>query len=489
METLFRDSRLRPKWAAIVLAIILVALIVLCSLLFAGTFRPRVPVTLTSDRAGLVMESGAKVKLRGVQVGRVGAITGGRDGVRLTLDLDPDQMGFIPANVEAQIRATTAFGAKYVDLVVPKEPSPQHIVAGSVLRSRNVSTEVNTVFENLTGVLKQIQPDKLNAVLTALADGVRGQGQRIGEATSGANEVLTALNERSETIRGDWRSVRAFSDAYGAAAPDIVKILDAASTTSTTVTKQAEDLEALLLNAIGFSNSAVDLLAPNQKNLIAAVNVLQPTTDLLMKYDPEYTCLLVGAKWWLDNGGYDAVGGNGYSDVADAALLWGKDPYRYPDNLPIVAAKGGPGGKPGCGSLPDASKNFPVRQLITNTGWGTGVDIRPNLGIGSPCYGNYLPVTRAVPEPPSIRQCLPGPAIGPVPYPGAPPYGAPLYGPGGVPLWPGVPPAMAPPAAAAPLGDAPPNDAAVAPGVEQPAASSAPLPPPLGNSINGVPVP
>ena len=34
-------------------------------------------MTLTSDRAGLVMESGAKVKMRGVQVGRVEAISGG----------------------------------------------------------------------------------------------------------------------------------------------------------------------------------------------------------------------------------------------------------------------------------------------------------------------------------------------------------------------------------------------------------------------------
>lgn len=455
MDTLFRDSRLSPKAASAMLALVVVALMVLCSLLFAGTFRPRVPVTLTSDRSGLVMESGAKVKLRGVQVGSVGTVTGGGDQVHLTLDLDPAQLSFIPANVEAQIRATTAFGAKYVDLVMPEHPSAQHIAAGAVLQSRNVSTEVNTVFENLTGVLKQIQPDKLNAVLTALADGVRGQGERIGAATTGANEVLTALNTRSDTLRGDWQSLKAFSDAYGVAAPDIVRVLDAASTTSTTVTKQAADLDALLLNAIGFARSGIDVLAPNQQNLIDSVNVLQPTTDLLMKYNPEYTCLLVGAKWWLDNGGYDAVGGNGYSDVADAALLWGKDPYKYPDNLPIVAAKGGPGGKPGCGSLPDASKNFPVRQLITNTGWGTGLDVRPNLGIGNPCFGNYFPVTRAVPEPPSIRQCLPGPAIGPVPYPGAPPYGAPLYGPGGVPLWPGVPPAPAPPAPAAPMGDAP----------------------------------
>jgi phospholipid/cholesterol/gamma-HCH transport system substrate-binding protein len=459
VETLFRESRLRPQWATAVLVVIIVTLIVLCSLLFAGTLRSRVPVTLTSDRAGLVMESGAKVKLRGVQVGRVATISGGSDQVRLTLDLEPEQLQFIPSNVEAEIRATTAFGAKYVDLVVPGNPSPQHITGGAVLHSRNVSTEVNTVFENLNGVLKQVQPEKLNAILTALAEGVRGQGERIGQATEGANDVLTALNARSETMRSDWKSLKAFSDAYGAAAPDIARILDAATATSTTVTTQASDLDSLLLNTIGFSNSAINLLAPNQKNLVDAVNVLQPTTDLLMKYNPEYTCLLVGAKWWLDNGGYDAVGGNGYSDVADAALLWGKDPYKYPDNLPIVAAKGGPGGKPGCGSLPDASKNFPVRQLITNTGWGTGLDIRPNPGIGEQCYGDYFPVTRAVPEPPSIRHCLPGPAIGPVPYPGAPPYGAPLYGPGGVPLWPGVAPAQPPEAApvdaSAPTGGTP----------------------------------
>ncbi len=170
-----------------------------------------------------------------------------------------------------------------------------------------------------------------------------------------------------------------------------------------------------------------------------------------MKYSPEYTCWLQGATWFLNNDGYSVWGGaDGRSIHLDVALLGGNDPYQYPDNLPIVAAKGGPGGKPGCGSLPDATKNFPVRELVTNTGWGTGVDIRPNPGIGHPCWVDFFPVTRAVPEPPSIRQCIPGPAVGPVPYPGAPPYGAPLYGPGGVPLWPGVPPAAPGPGPAQP---------------------------------------
>jgi phospholipid/cholesterol/gamma-HCH transport system substrate-binding protein len=241
------------------------------------------------------------------------------------------------------------------------------------------------------------------------------------------------------TVKEDWRSVEGFADTYGSVAQNILTILDAATTTSTTITGHAKELDSLLLNVIGFGNSAVTLLAPNQTNLVKAINVLQPTADLLMKYNPEYTCLLMGAKWFYDNGGYDAIGGNGRSVIIDGTLLLGSDLYRYPENLPIVAAKGGPGGKPGCGSLPDVTKNYPVRQLVTNTGWGTGVDIRPNPGIGFPGWANYFPVTRGVPQPPSIR--YPGPpAPGPMPYPGAPPYGAALYGSDGAPLYPGVPP-------------------------------------------------
>ena len=141
--------------------------------------------------------------------------------------------------------------------------------------------------------------------------------------------------------------------------------------------------------------------------------------------------------------------------VFDSALLFGPDAYRYPQNLPIVGAKGGPGGTPGCGSLPDVAANWPVRQLITNTGWGTGLDIRPNPGIGFPGYADYFPVTRAVPEPPSVRYPG-GPAPGPMPYPGAPPYGAQLYAPDGTPLWPGLPPAP-PPGAAREPGPPPPG--------------------------------
>ncbi|TDH52869.1 MCE family protein [Mycobacterium eburneum] len=444
MGTIRRDRTLHPAWWALILVVAVVALVFACLAQFLNTFTPYVPVTLASDRSGLVMESGAKVKLRGVQVGQVKSVNSRPGDVALTLDLYPDQVKFIPANVQARIRATTAFGAKYVELIYPSNPSPDRLRAGATIMSQNVTTEANTVFQSLSDVLTKIDPNKLNGILSALSDAFRGQGPVIGQATTAANDVLLALNSRADTIRQDWQSLKGFSDTYGAAAKDIVSVLDSLSTTSSTITTNAGALDALLTSVIGLSHSGIDVIAPNAANLATAVNTLESTTALLMKYSPTYTCLLQAGKLFLDKGAYDVTGGaDGKSVILDVAILLGDDPYKYPQNLPIVGAKGGPGGKPSCGSLPDVAANWPVRSLVTNTGWGTGLDWRPNPGIGFPGYANYLPTTRAVPEPPSIRNSG-GPAPGPIPYPGAPPYGAQLYAPDGTPLYPGLPPAPPP---------------------------------------------
>ncbi len=435
-----RDQRIPTALWPLVLLAVVVALVLVTAASFAGTFRSVVPVTLTSDRSGLVLENGARVKLRGVDVGRVSQIGGEKKTARIDLEIDSDQIRYIPANVSARINVTTVFGAKFVDLVYPENPLAERLAAGAVLRSTNVTTEVNTVFENVVDLLEVIDPMKLNAVLAAVAEAVRGRGEQIGRATTDLNEVLKALNARSDVFREDVRALKGVADTYDAAANDIVAILDSAAVTGSTIVEQQGALNELLLSAVGLSQSGTALLAGNRDNLVTAVNNLEPTTRLLETYSPTYTCMLQGAQWIIDNSGA-VFGGDGRTFVTDVTLLPGNDPYVYPDNLPVVAAKGGPGGKPGCGSLPDATKNFPVRQLITNTGWGTGLDIRPNPGIGHPCWADYFPVTRAVPEQPSIRQCIPGPAVGPEPYPGSPPYGAALYGPGGQPLWPGVPPA------------------------------------------------
>ncbi|MGN7779323.1 MCE family protein [Mycolicibacterium sp. 22603] len=415
-----RREKIDPIWWAPILVIVIIALTVMTALLFSGTLRTFVPVTLISDRAGLVMENGAKVKLRGVQVGEVGSIGTESGLAALHLNMYPGPFEHLPANVEAEITSTTAFGAKYVDLIVPDSgPSPDRLRPGAVLRSRNVTVEVNTVFENLQSVVQAVDPAKLNAVLAAVSESLRGKGNRIGIAITEANKALLAVNPRMPTVQRDWQLFGQTAAAYSAAAQNIVSILDSFSTTSATITSHAQALDSLLLSAVGFSSSGIDVIGGHQSALVRSMNLLDPTTALLMKYSPTYTCLFQGAVWFLEHGGRDALGGNGKSVIMDAAMLAGDDAYRFPQNLPKTNATGGPGGKPSCGSLPDVSQNFPVKALVTDTGWGAlPNEIRTNPGIGFPGWADYLPVTRAVPEQPSIR--YPG---GPAPGPG--PFGAP----------------------------------------------------------------
>jgi phospholipid/cholesterol/gamma-HCH transport system substrate-binding protein len=442
-----RRGGIDPIWWAPVLLLVVVALSMLSAMMFSGTLRKTIPLTVISDRAGLVMEDGAKVKLRGVQIGEVASVDvyadpAGANLSKLRLKISPNDFRYLPSNVEAEIKSTTAFGAKYVDLIVPSDgASHRPLAPDAVLRSRNVTVEVNTVFENLQAIVHAIDPAKLNGVLSAVAEGVRGKGDRIGQAITNGNRALLTVNPRMPTIRRDWQLFGKTAEAYSDAAQDILSTLDSFSTTSVTITKNAKALDELLLSAIGFAQSGIDTIGGNQQNLVSAINLVAPTFELLNKYSPSYTCLFQGAQWFLDHGGKAALGGNGKSVIMDAALLFGDDPYRYPDNLPVVRAKGGPGGKPGCGSLPDVSKNFPVKYLVTDTGFGTGLDIRPNPGIGFPGFNNYFPYTKGTPQPPWIR--FPGPpAPGPWPeYPGQPPYGAPDYAGAGTPPAPPPPPA------------------------------------------------
>jgi len=438
-------GRIDPLWWAPVPIVVIAALVLVTGLLFSGSLRSTVPVTVVSDRTGLIMDDGAKVKMRGVQIGRVESVGSGSaaDGAllpNLKLRIDSGPFRYLPSNVEAQIKASSAFGAKYVDLIVPPGgASPEPLRPGAVLRSSNVTVEVNTVFENLQSLVQSIDPAKLNAVLSALAEAFGGKGERIGQAITATNKVLLGVNPRMATVAEDWRLFGQTAEAYSFAAQNILTVLDSFSTTSVSISSQAQALNEVLLSAVGFSQSGINLLGGNQPNLVRAINTLESTTGLFNKYSPTFTCLFQGAQWFLENGGRDALGGNGKSVVMDAALLAGDDPYRFPDNLPIVNAKGGPGGKPSCGSLPDPSKNFPVKYLVTDTGFGTGLDVRPNPGIGFPGFNNYFPVTKGVPEQPRIR--YPGPpAPGPWPaYPGAPAYGAAEYGPDGTPLYPPPP--------------------------------------------------
>jgi len=140
------QSYVRPL-AGLATVLVIAAIIAVAVGLFQGSFTTSVPVTVVSPRAGLVMNPDAAVKMRGVEVGKVASIDVRPNGQAvLHLAMQPSQMHLIPANVLVDIASTSVFGAKFVELVPPDNPSPQPLKAGAVLRNKDVTVEINTVF-------------------------------------------------------------------------------------------------------------------------------------------------------------------------------------------------------------------------------------------------------------------------------------------------------------------------------------------------------
>jgi phospholipid/cholesterol/gamma-HCH transport system substrate-binding protein len=330
-----RDWRV-PAALVSVAALAMVAVVV--AVQFRGGFSSAVPVTLVSPRAGLVMNPDAKVKLHGVQVGKVVSLQALPDGrAILHLAMDPQQLQYIPANVLVNIASTTAFGAKFVKLIAPARPSPKSMYAGEVLDAGQVTVEINTIFQKLVAVLAKVEPAKLNETLGAIASAFNGRGQQIGQMLSDLDAFLSTFEPALPSLRHDLGAAPRVLDAFADAAPDVMSTTSSASRISETVVGEQRNLDALLIHAIGLADIGQEVLATNRQPLTDLVHLLIPTTDLTNKYNRALFCLLGG----LVLGAYQpnpVMPGA----MVDASFTLGHERFRYPQDLPKVAATGGP---------------------------------------------------------------------------------------------------------------------------------------------------
>ncbi|MCJ0902912.1 MCE family protein [Rhodococcus sp. ARC_M6] len=359
-----------PSWhkklAAAGLILGLVAIVVVALTMFSGGFTKSTPITVTSSRAGLVMEPDAKVKLRGVQVGRVESISLDGDEANLKLAMDPGQMEMIPSNARVEIKSTTVFGAKYVNIVIPEDPSTTPIQEGAVIASDSVTVEFNSVFEHLSELLAQIEPEKLNATLGAISTALNGRGESLGEVLELGNTYLTKMNPSLPQLQEDLAKASDVTNLYADVAPDLMRILDNATATSGSIVAEQANLDLLLLNVTGLANTGNSLLTDNEKDLTTALSTLTETTTLLAEYSPGITCFLVG----LNDGRikFEPMAGTGDKAalMLSASFMWGAQAYTNPESLPKVAASGGPN----CYGLPsfDPKVDGQAPFAVTNTG-------------------------------------------------------------------------------------------------------------------------
>ncbi|GAB3008696.1 MCE family protein [Mycobacterium bourgelatii] len=369
--------------------VVILAIFTLAVTLFRGDLTDTVPVTVISQRAGLVMNADAKVKMRGVSVGKVESIEplpNGRAAIHLAIY--PSQLQYIPADVHVNIASSTVFGAKSVELVAPDNPSAQRLRAGQTLTGEHVMVEINTVFQQLVEVLNQIDPAKLNESLGALAQAFSGRGAKLGQSLSDLDSFLANLEPSLPALRHDLTVLPEVSNAYADAAPDLVRVVSNANRISQTLVDEQSNLDALLISAIGLADIGNDVLSANREPLTNVLHLLVPTTDLTSEYHEVFTCALGGLIVISHAPPLSEPSIN-----ITASLTWGGERYRYPTNLPKVAATGGPQ----CMELPRIPFNSHPKQLIAD------------IGANPVGYGNQQLLINSD----LLKQLLYGPIAGP----------------------------------------------------------------------------
>jgi phospholipid/cholesterol/gamma-HCH transport system substrate-binding protein len=408
------------KWAAVGLLVVSALVLGLVYGQFRGDFTSKTRLTMLASRAGLVMDPGSKVTYNGVEIGRVASISeiqrDGRPAAKFGLDVYPKYLALIPVNVDADVKATTVFGGKYVSLTTPKNPSPQRITPQNVIDARSVTTEINTLFQTITSISEKVDPVKLNLTLSAAAQSLTGLGDKFGQSIVNSNAILDDVNPQMPQIRHDIQQLAGLGDTYANASPDLFDFLNNAVITSRTINQQQKDLDSALLSAAGFGNTGADLFARGGPYLARGSADLVPSAQLLDTYSPAIYCTLRNYHD-IEPKAASFLGGNGYSLDAHTQALSGlglvanplslaavglltmglgglaglvggaPNPYTYPENLPRVNAHGGPGGAPGCWQH-ITHDLWPAPELVMDS--GNSIAPYNHLDTGSPYATEYV---------------------------------------------------------------------------------------------------
>lgn len=292
-RTSLADTAL-PKVMGIVFLCLVLTGAYLTYAVFTQKFEEYDEVTLQTSTIGLQLPERADVKVRGVIVGEVLDFEPTADGADVTLGIYPGELETIPAGVTGSIVPKTLFGEKYVSLVVPDQPTDEHLQAGQTIERTVVSTEVEQVLSDLYPLLRTVQPAALNQTLTALSTALEGRGEEIGENLETLDSYLKRINPEIPALVEDLRLTAQVSDNYADLMPQIAQIIDDTIVTTGTLQEREQKLNALFDDVSAFSDTARDFLATNEQNLIRLSEVGEAQLRVFARYAGVYKCLTEG---------------------------------------------------------------------------------------------------------------------------------------------------------------------------------------------------
>ncbi len=260
----------------------------------------RVPMLLGIGRLIVTVELPASgglyhfsnVTYRGVQMGRVTAVTLTKTGAEATLSLDRSPK--IPADLQAQVRSVSAVGEQYVDLL-PRTDSGPYLEDGARIpvADTSIPQPVGPMLDQLSALVKSLPKDRIPDLLDETFLALDGAGPDFGS-------LLDSMATLSEDAGGVSDQMRMLVDDAGPLLESQAETTDAIRTWARSlsgitgqVVQNDPQIRTLLQNGPGFAQEVSQLLDQVKPTLPILLANLTTVSQLFVTYNPALEQLLV----------------------------------------------------------------------------------------------------------------------------------------------------------------------------------------------------
>ncbi|GAA2862130.1 MCE family protein [Pseudonocardia halophobica] len=285
--------------AAVVVAVLVAGVLVAVSV--SGTRKASAYFTSTTG-----MYPGDEVRILGVPVGKIDAITPEGNQVKVDFHYDSDQE--VPADAQAAIVAPSLVTTRYLQLA-PRYTGGPTLAEGAIipLERTAVPVEWDSIKDQLSRLSTDLGPvaddpdGSLARALSVGADTLQGQGAGLNDTLKRLAAATTTLADGSDDLFGTVNNLQVFTAALATSDKQIEEFGTRLASVSGILDENRDQLGAALADLRTTVGTVQQFVADNRDRLGTSVDRLAGVTGILAAQQEDLAGVLHAAPLPLTN--------------------------------------------------------------------------------------------------------------------------------------------------------------------------------------------
>jgi phospholipid/cholesterol/gamma-HCH transport system substrate-binding protein len=301
MTTRLRANRMLTLVTAVLVAVLAITAVVVVVNLNSG----KTITAYFSQTPGLYV--GDDVRVLGIKVGSIDAITPQPGRVRVDMHYDADRP--VPANARAAVVAATLVSGRYVQLAPVYRGGPQLPDGGTIPESRTVvPVEWDQVKDQLARLSTDLGPNAesdpqgaLNRLLQVGAANLQGNGKTLHDTIAQVSRAVTTISDGRQDLFATVRNLQVTVSALAAIDPQVDRFNRQLADVSQILDDNRTDLATAIQTFDRATPVIQQFVAQNRDQLSGRLAELQRVSQNLSDNRQELGNLLQKAPTAFDN--------------------------------------------------------------------------------------------------------------------------------------------------------------------------------------------